>query len=260
MKVIVIGAGPTRLTLGATLAKRGHEVVAIDRDGGPAADGSWHRIGVMQFHHAHGFRAQVPKLLQDEWPDASDAWVELGGEQIVIGLPDDTTTIGMRSRRITYERALRSAARLVPGFTTAVGSVGRLIEHDGSVSGVVVDGRSVVADLVVDASGRGLASNAGLHEIGGDCGISYVGRIYRRHPNAEPGPLPNPIAWGGTFDGYQAIVFPHEDRHLSAVIVRPTSDDTLRQLRHVHAFEAAARAIPGMNEWTHPERSSPPRP
>ena len=35
MDVIVIGAGPTGLTSGAALARRGHRVVAIDRDPGP---------------------------------------------------------------------------------------------------------------------------------------------------------------------------------------------------------------------------------
>jgi 2-polyprenyl-6-methoxyphenol hydroxylase-like FAD-dependent oxidoreductase len=145
----------------------------------------------------------------------------------------------------------------VPGLKLATGSVSRLIEHDGTVRGVTVDGRSVLADLVVDASGRGVASASGATEMGGECGISYVGRTYRLHANAEPGPLHSPIAWGGTFDGYHAIVFPHEHRHFSVVIVRPSADATLRQLRHVHAFDAAAQAIPGVQEWTRPERSSP---
>ena len=35
MDVIVVGAGPTGLTCGAALARRGHRVVAIDRDPGP---------------------------------------------------------------------------------------------------------------------------------------------------------------------------------------------------------------------------------
>ena len=37
MDVIVVGAGPTGLTSGAALARRGHRVVAIDRDPGPGA-------------------------------------------------------------------------------------------------------------------------------------------------------------------------------------------------------------------------------
>ena len=70
MDVIIVGAGPTGLTLGAALARRRHRVVAVDRDPGPAPDGSWRRRGVMQFHQAHGFRPQVQDLLQSEWPEA----------------------------------------------------------------------------------------------------------------------------------------------------------------------------------------------
>ena len=59
MHVAIIGSGPTGLFLGAALARRGHRVTAVDRDPGPAADGTWPRRGVMQFHHAHAFRGQV---------------------------------------------------------------------------------------------------------------------------------------------------------------------------------------------------------
>jgi hypothetical protein len=66
-----------------------------------------------------------------------------------------------------------------------------------------------------------------------------------------------PIAWGGTFDGFHAMVFPHEHGHFSVVIVRPTSDIALQQLRHRDAFEAACRAIPALSAWTDPDRAAP---
>ena len=70
MDILVIGSGPTGLTLGATLARRGHRVTSVDRDPGPEAGGGWPRRGVMQFAHAHNFRPQVSWLLQSEWPEA----------------------------------------------------------------------------------------------------------------------------------------------------------------------------------------------
>src|SRR3954469_23308806 len=111
MEVLVLGSGPTGMLIGAALVERGHDVTLEDRDPGPAADGTWRRRGVMQFQHAHGFRPQVRDLLLAEWPDAYDEGVRLGAAPISFELPDGTAggTV-VRSRRITYERALRAAA------------------------------------------------------------------------------------------------------------------------------------------------------
>ena len=256
-RVLVIGAGPAGLTLGAALARRGYAVVAVDRDPGPAADGSWNRIGVGQFEHAHGFRTQVRELLEAEWPEAMDEWTALGAETHVAPLPGGAMMNVVRSRRITYERALRSAAQHVAGLTVTAGTATRLIEADRSVLGAVVDGRPVFADLVVDASGRSVQLAAARPAISAECGISYVGRVYRLHEDAEPGPLTTPVAWGADLGGYHAIVFPHEDRYLSAVIVRGVGDDALRDLRRPESFDVATQAIPGMRDWVSRDRSAP---
>ena len=57
--------------------------------------------------------------------------------------------------------------------------------------------------------------------VGGHCGIAYVDRQYQLHAGAEPGPLPNPIAWQADLDGYQVIVFLHERGIFSVLLVRP---------------------------------------
>src|SRR4051794_34367360 len=111
MKVLVLGSGPTGMLTGAALAERGHEVTSVDRDPGPAADGTWRRRGVMQFDHAHGLRPQVADVLQRRWPSAYDGWMGAGAEPMLVEAPDGgTTTIGSRSRRSVLERALRSVA------------------------------------------------------------------------------------------------------------------------------------------------------
>src|SRR5664279_3652557 len=113
MKIAIIGAGPTGLVMGIGLALRGHQVVAVDRDGGPAPDGSWPRKGVMQFHHAHGFRPQIIRILQREAPAAWENWLAAGGEPIQMPLLDGTLVqAGIRSRRATFE----AAARAIPGL------------------------------------------------------------------------------------------------------------------------------------------------
>jgi len=207
MRVLIVGSGPTGLTLGSPLARRGHEVISVDRDPGPAADGTWRRRGVMQFQHAHGFRPQVRDLLLAEWPDAYDEWVRIGAEPISFELPNGTPggTV-VRSRRRTYERALRAAAGRVPGLTLRTGHVDGLIERRGRVVGAVIDGAPCAADLVVDASGRTTRiAGSSDDDLGGDCGIAYVNRCYRLHDGAALGPLTMPIAWGGTFAGYHAM-------------------------------------------------------
>jgi 2-polyprenyl-6-methoxyphenol hydroxylase-like FAD-dependent oxidoreductase len=261
MRVAIIGAGPAGLFLGSALAGRGHDVVAVDRDAGPPEDGDWRRPGVMQFHHAHAFRPQVGMALVREWPQAMDAWLALGAEPIMLDVPGmGVVAAGHRSRRVTFERALRSTADSVPGLAIRRGHVDGVMSPDGRVTGIVVDGTPLEADLVVDASGRSGRSVDALRapaSVGGPCGMAYVDRQYRLRDGAEPGPLTNPLAWQGDFDGYQVLVFPHERGHFSVVLIRPTADAALKDLRHSAAFDAACRVIPVLAAWTDPERAEP---
>lgn len=261
MRVAVIGAGPAGLLVGSALAHRGHDVVAVDRDAGPPPRGHWARRGVMQFHHAHGFRSQVAEVLEEVWPAAFTAWLARGAEPIAFDLPDGTGVLaGHRCRRETFERALREAATRVPGLAIRQGHVDGLLSCHGRVTGIVVDGAQLDADLVIDASGRsGRAASAARapSTVGGPCGMAYVDRQYRLRDGAQPGPLRNPLAWQGDFDGYQTIIFLHESGYFSVLLVRPTADTALKELRHEAAFEAACRAVPGLAEWTDPDRAHP---
>ena len=262
MRALIVGSGPTGLILGAALARRGHRVTSVDRDPGPTKD-SWVRRGVMQFEHAHGFRPQVPQTLQEEWPEAFHSWQGLGARP--VGAPDSTGSpqlLGVLSRRSTFERALRHSAEKQPGLTLRTGHVDGLVLDRGHVIGVRVDGSLVEADLVMDASGRaGRLGRSGAEAsdptLDGDCGLAYVDRTYQLLPGAEPGPMVSPIAYTADFDGYQCLVFLHEAGHFSVVLVRPTADAALKELRFEAAFEAACRAIPALAEWTRPERALP---
>src|ERR1700710_2415755 len=122
MHTAVIGEGPTRLYPAIAPPRRGHEVTVIDRDPGPDRDGSWNRKGVMQFHHPHGFRQQVVEALLAEMPEVWDDLIAAGAAQTT--LPDQPgRVVGVRCRRLIFERVLRSAAEAQPGVTLSTGHV-----------------------------------------------------------------------------------------------------------------------------------------
>ena len=214
----------------------------------------------MQFHHAHGFRPQVTEALQAEMPEVYDRWLDLGAEPVDLPSPTGAVRMGTRSRRMIFEQALRETAVAEPGLELIIGHVDAVMVGRGRAAGVVVDGTPVRSDVVIDASGRSgrvtrpLGARRG---IGGPCGIAYVDRMYQLHDHAEAGPLTNPLAWQADFDGYQVLVFPHERGIISAVIIRPSVDRELQQLRDDAAFDAACRAIPGLSDWTDPSRARP---
>ncbi len=209
----------------------------------------WPRRGVMQFHHAHAFRGQVVSALQAELPEAYDAWLAAGAEPIVMQRPDGVEArVGMRSRRETFERALRAAAARQPGLELRRGHVDAVLTAGGRARGLRVDGQDLPADLVVDASGRSGRVTRSLRPpaaVGGDIGVAYVDRQYQLHDGAEPGPMVNPLAWQADLDGYQVIIFLHERGIFSVLIVRPVDEPDLVHLRHEEVFEAACRAVPG---------------
>jgi hypothetical protein len=230
----------------------------VDRDSGPEPDGSWPRKGVMQFHHAHGFRAPVAGALERELPEALDRWLELGAEPVYV--PGTEQLAGVRSQRSTFERALREVVAAEPGLVVRQGHVRGVRHVDGVAIGIDVDAEAVPAELVIDASGRSNSVTRDFGEragFGGDCGIAYVDRLYRLRPGAEPGPLSSPLAWVGELDGYLVLVFPHEHGIFSTVILRPSRDAELKGLRHDAAYDAACAAIPGLAAWTDPDRAEP---
>ena len=262
MKVLVLGSGPTGMLTGAALAERGHEVISVDRDPGPAADGTWRRRGVMQFEHAHGFRAQVPDVLQRRWPAAYDAWMAAGAEPMVVEVPGEgARVIGSRSRRSVLERALRSAASDTSGLSLDAGHVDGLLVEDGRVTGAVVEKVPLMADLVVDASGRSSRIDRTTDpELEGLCGLAYVDRTYQLLLGAEPGPMDSPLGSFSGYDGYQVLLFLHEAGHFSVLFVCPTADDALKPLRLDAVFDEACRAVPALALWTDPDRARPTSP
>lgn len=261
MRIAVVGAGPTGLFAAIALARRGHDVAVVDRDPGPQPDGTWDRAGVMQFHHPHAFRAQVLEALVAEIPEVLAGLLDAGAERVLLAGPPGSppSPVGLRCRRMVFERHLRAVAGTEPGVTLVRGHADEVLRERGRVAGVRVDGQRLDADLVLDASGRAGRLGRGLRAPaeGGDCGQAYVSRQYRLRPGAEFGPMTMPIAGVAYYPGYAVIAFPHDDGVFSTVIMRSGDDRELAGLREVAAFEAAAAAVPLLAEWTAPDRARP---
>ncbi len=258
MRAAIVGAGPTGLYLSIALARRGHQVVVVDRDQGPRRDGSWERRGVMQFHHPHAFRHQVVEALRAEMPEVLDAMFVAGAEAVAIpGAPEGV--VAMRCRRLPFERVLRTAASREPGVELRTGLVESVVSEGGRAAGIRVDGRIIAADLVVDASGRAgrLGRDLRAPAEGGDSGIAYVAQQHELLPGADLGPTNTPIGMLEAFPGFLSLVFQHDSRTFSTLLVRATSDRRLAGLRIPAAFAAALRAVPSLAAWTDPRRSRP---
>jgi len=255
MRAVVVGGGPVGMFCGMVLARRGDDVIVVDRDPGPPATGGWPRRGVMQFFLPHFFRYIVRGLLTEELPDVWDAVLAAGGEPALpAGFPEELT--GLQCRRSTFERAIWTVARREP-LALRTGHADRLVTSRGRAAGVVVDGQTVDADLVIVAAGRAsrFADAARPPAEGGNCGFSYVARMYRARPGHEiPG---TGLPLSSLYRGYLAMVFPQDAGTLSVLIVRPSADRGLAELRHNDCFDAIAPLVPQLAPWTDPAGFEP---
>jgi 2-polyprenyl-6-methoxyphenol hydroxylase-like FAD-dependent oxidoreductase len=254
MRTVVVGAGPVGIVTAVALARRGHQVVLVEKDPPPGADG-WERRGVMQFRHPHFFRPQTKWALLEAAPELWDAVLAEGGVPAAApGMPPDVE--GLACRRETFERALHKAVERDPGVDVRRGTATDVLVDRGRVTGVVVDGGTVAADLVVWSAGRSAAlpQDTRAPAEGGPCGFSYVSRMYRAKPGVE---MPGPFPLGELQDGYLTIVFAQDDRTTSALVVRATDDHGLAALRHEPAWDAAVQLVPFLRPWTDPEGWDP---
>ena len=261
MHVVIVGAGPTGLFVALALARRGHRVSVVDRDPGPAPDGSWNRRGVMQFHQSHGYRGQVVDALRVEAPDVLDGLFAAGATLVTVpvGPPGLEATASLLCRRSVFDRVLWTVAQAQPGLRFVTGHADGLLSMRGRATGVLVDGITLDADLVIDASGRAgraLASVRGPAEMA-ECGVTYACREYALRPGAEPGPVNTPIGMMVGYPHYMAIVFRHDGPTFSVLLACAAADRPLRALREPEVFSAAERMIPHVAEWIDPARSRP---
>lgn len=207
---IVLGASMAGLVHAVPLARRFDRVTLVDRDVLP--DGAEHRRGVPQGHHIHllvpGGLDRLETLLPGLVAElshrgahifGSPEWrFHMGGGR--LSLEDDGLRITGATRPL-IESVVRDRVLAIDGVELLDGWAARELTTSRDrtrVTGVTLrsetepdEHRTIKADLVVDATGRGSASPRWLEELGYaspeeerlEVGVHYTTRLFRRDPS-----------------------------------------------------------------------------
>ena len=205
-RVVIAGGGFAGLAAALFLARRGHVVTVVERDGAPPLGTpsddvtSWLHPGVPQARQSHALLGRARRVLVDEAPDVVASLLARGVREIPVvvgaGVLDEKMLL---SRRLVAEAELRRIVARDGGITLLDNDavVGLQVSTGGTVpvvTGVHLrSGTRVDADLVVDASGRRSAlpewfAQAGLRapvEERQDCGFFYLTRFYSVKPGRD---------------------------------------------------------------------------
>jgi len=277
-RIVVVGGGMCGLSAGIVLARDGHEVTVLERDGAPVPESveeaweSWSRDGVRQFRMAHFLQPAGRVVLEEELPDVFAALVSAGALRLdMLGMaPPNLTEGGPRAgdqrfvtytaRRSTFERVLGKAAEGEPGVEVRRGSVveglttalGNGTPH---VTGVRLDSGEVLqVDLVVDAMGRrsqlprwcGDAGIGPMQEESEDSGFIYYGRFFRSADGTTPQPIGPLLAPMGTFS---LLTLPSDNGTWAVAIVTSSGDQVLKRVRDPDLWSAVLQACPLHAHW-----------
>jgi 2-polyprenyl-6-methoxyphenol hydroxylase-like FAD-dependent oxidoreductase len=215
-KVVVIGASMAGLLAARALADHFEQVTLLERDTFPAPGAN--RKGVPQGKHTHVLLELGRQIMEEYLPGLTDELTGLGAVTITDASlnvrwfhsggyhqPGVSGIAGVGVSRPTLEALVRARVLALPNVQAVEGCnvLGLVTTADNSrVTGVHLVRRqagsveeTMMADLVVDASGRGSRSPAWLEELGYErpaveevrIGMGYTTCYYRRQPEHVPG-------------------------------------------------------------------------
>jgi 2-polyprenyl-6-methoxyphenol hydroxylase-like FAD-dependent oxidoreductase len=240
---IVIGASMGGLLAARALSDFYANVTVMERDAFPASDVP--RKGVPQGRHAHGLLARGGEVIEAFFPGWTDEVVASGGRRgdVVADVawvghgitlksgPSDL--MGVLASRPALEGHVRRRLLALPNVRAIENCAveGLVAASDKTaIQGVRVkigngEEQVVLADMVIDASGRGSSSPAWLEGLGYaapaeeriEIGIGYTTRVYRRHPTDLGGKTALVIAGSSPNWRNGAVLFQTEDRWIVSI-------------------------------------------
>lgn len=240
---IVIGASMVGLLAARALSDFYAVVTVLERDTFPLSDVP--RKGVPQGRHPHGLLARGRRVIENFFPGWTEEVVAAGGIRgdiagdvnwvghgvTIKSTPSDL--VGLLASRPVLEGHVRRRLQALSNVRVIENcAVQGLIADDAksTVRGVrakVGNGaeQTIMADLVVDASGRGSMSPAWLESFGIirpeeeriEIGIGYTTRVYRRRPTDLNGKLAVVIAGSGPNWRNGVILYQTEERWIVAI-------------------------------------------
>ena len=277
-RIVVLGAGLCGLAAGVLLARDRHDVTVLERDPGAVPDTAgqawehWTRGGVAQFRQPHYLQPRARHVLDAELPDIRDALAAAGAlrydglSAVPPSLPrlephaDDQRFVSLTARRPILEAVFARTAAAEPRLEIRRGiAASRLVTRDRSgvpnVIGVRTElGEELLADLVVDATGRRSplsrwledAGAAPLHEEAEPSGFVYYTRYFRSRGGAPPRPRERLLTGIGSIS---ILTLPADNDTWSVTLFGSSADRPLTQLRDETRWTAVVAACPLHAHW-----------
>lgn len=251
------------------MARRGHLVTVIERDGPPTGSDAdddaqnWARPGAPQSHQSHLLLGRARRVLSEESPDVIDEFIARGIRQdpVAVGAGSLDGEYFLMSRRLVAEATLRRIVEREPGVTILSGDAVVALEVNTSgdipiVTGVqLASGTVIAAPLVVDAGGRRSALPSWLAEVGTrppidqtqECGFFYTTRYYRVRSGCTEPPTRVPAAFALNYA--TVIAFGADNGTFSITATLSTQDPLRSRLRDPDCHTRFLKAVPMSAPW-----------